>query len=212
MIIPYSRAGKKSGFHAVRKDYFHSARHKVVQLCEREEILLSVFSLRRVLLAGEPGAMLRAMHIMLCADGARPFCLSAPFDEESLCRVLHQGRFSCVIVPDLSSLCPGDSAARLAALNTLLGEAREAGVPLVMLLSPSAGDETAQLFSHALGCAAGAQGDPVNVQCICHAPGDPQSACFGALALGARFLAGERTCTGAFTLEENGGASAPHPD
>ena len=199
MIISYLCAGKKSGFRAVRKDYFHSARHRVVQLCKEGVILLSVFSLRRVLLAGEPSAMLHTMHEQLCAVGARPFCYSAPFDEESLCRVLHQGRFSCVIVPELPSLCPGDPEDRLAALNILLGEVREAGVPLVMLLS-TGGEETVQLFSHALGCASGALGDPVSIQCICHAPDDPQGACFGALALGARFLSGERTCTGAFTL------------
>lgn len=163
--------------------------------------LLSVWSLRRVLLAGESCAMLRAMQAQLCAIGARPLCFSAPFGEESLCRVLHQGRFSCVIVPSLPDLCPGGAADRLTALSVLLGEAREAGVPLVMLLSPDAGGETAQLFSHALGCASGALGDPVSVQCIRHPGFDPGSECLGALSLGARYLSGERACVGAFTLE-----------
>ena len=174
--------------------------------------LLSNWSLRRVLLAGESSSMLRAMHAQLCMLGARPICLSAPFGEETLSRILHQGRFSCIIAPSLPALCPGDSCDHLAALNILLGEAREAGVPLVMLLSGS--DETAQLFSHALGCASGAQGNPVSVQCIRHSAGDDASAaCLGALELGARFLSGERACVGMFTLEgRNGGASAPHPD
>lgn len=154
--------------------------------------------------------MLCEMQSQLCSLGARPICLSAPFDEESLCRFLHQGRFSCVIVPSLSDLCPGDSDNRLSALNMLLSESREAGVPLVMLLSGNDGDETAQLFSHALGYSMGAQGDPVSVQCIRHEPANIIAACLGALKLGARFLAGERTCAGAFTLKS--GNSTPHPD
>ena len=164
--------------------------------------LLPNWSLRRVLLAGDACPMLSQMQAQLCSLGARPLCLSAPVDEESLCRFLHPGRFSCAIVPSLSDLSPGDSADRLSALNMLLGEAREAGVPLIMLLSSEDSAETAQLFSHALGCSLGAQGDPVSVQCIRHAPGDPERACLGALALGARFLAGERTYVGAFTLED----------
>lgn len=162
--------------------------------------MLSVFSLRRVLLAGEPCPMLRTMHAQLSSIGARPFCLSAPFSEEALSRILHQGRFSCLMVPSLLMLCTGDEADRLGALNMLLGEVREAGVPLVMLLGSDAGNETAQLFSHALGWAAGALGDPVSVQCIRHAASDPQDACLGALELGARFFSGEHACVGVFTL------------
>ncbi|MBQ7886675.1 MAG: hypothetical protein IJ313_07265 [Clostridia bacterium] len=172
--------------------------------------MLSVWSLRRVLLAGESCAMLRAMQAQLCTAGARPLCYSAPFGEESLCRALHQGRFCCVIVPSLPDLCPGESCNRLAALSVLLSEAREAGVPLVMLLSGSHDDETAQLFSHALGCASGALGDPVSVQCIRHLPGDPNGACLGALDLGARFLSGERACVGVFTLEGEAMGRLPH--
>ena len=173
--------------------------------------LLTNWSLRRVLLAGDACPMLSQMQSQLCSLGARPLCLSAPFDEESLCRFLHQGRFSCAIVPSLPHLCPGDSSDRLFALNMLLGETREAGVPLIMLLSSEDSEETAQLFSHALGCSMGAQGDPVSVQCIRHMPGDPESACLGALRLGARFLAGERTCAGAFTLEGETMGRLPHP-
>ncbi len=172
--------------------------------------MLLNWSLRRVLLAGNACQMLSQMQAELCSLGARPLCLSAPFDEESLCRFLHQGRFSCAIVPSLSDLSSGDSADRLCVLNMLLGEAREAGVPLVMLLSDEDSAETAQLFSHALGCFMGAQGDPVSVQCIRHMPGNPESTCLGALRLGARFLAGERTCVGAFTLEREAMGRLPH--
>lgn len=161
---------------------------------------LSVWSLRRVLLAGDSGAMLRAMHAQLSAVGARPVFFSAPFSEEALCRALHQGRYACIIIPDLLKLCPGDPQARLAALNMLLGEAREAGVPLVMLLGAASCAECAPLFAHALGCAMGAQGDPVSVQCIRHAASDAKDACLGALELGARFLAGETDFVGVFAL------------
>ena len=150
-----------------------------------------------MLLAGAPSAQLCAMHAQLSAVGARPVCFSAPFNEESLCRALHEGRFSCVIVPDLLAL-HACAQQRPAALNTLLGEAREAGVPLVMLLCADISSETAQLFSHALGFAHGACGDPVSVQCIRHA--DADDACPRALELGARFLSGDRSCTGVFVL------------
>ena len=165
---------------------------------------LTVWSLRRVLLAGSACPMRSAMEAQLRVIGARIQPAHPPLTEEALCRTLHEGRFSCIIAPDLSQLCPGDSRDRLAALNILLGEAREAGVPLVMLLSGS--DETAPLFSHALGCAIGAQGDPVSVQCIRHSGGDMQRISRQALALGARFLAGETDCMGMFALGD-----AMHP-
>ena len=163
--------------------------------------LLGVWSLRRVLLPSLPGDMLHTMKSELHAVGARPSHVSVPFDEESLSRAL-QRRSACIIVPDLLAY---DPKIRFEALNTLLFEAREAGVPLVMLLCPisAAHDgETAQLFSHALGFARGAFGDPVSVQCIRHSGGDLQCICRDALTLGARFLAGEHACTGIFTLTQ----------
>jgi len=163
--------------------------------------LLGVWSLRRVLLVGESSGMLSAMHAQLTAVGARPH-VALP-DEEFLFRVLHEGRYSCVIVPSVLHLCAGDADARFAALDTLLLETREAGVPLAMLLSrhcAQPNDEAACLFSHALGWARGAFGDPVNVQCIQYRHADLRHASRDALARGARFLAGERTCAGLFSI------------
>lgn len=154
--------------------------------------LLSEWSLRRVLLAGLPGDMLRAMESQLCAVGARPFHASVPFGEESLSRALQQHRCACVIVPDLLALHPCDPQARLAALDMLLFEAREAGVPLALLLGRAAAahrDETAQLFSLGQGWARGAFGDPVSVLCIRHEDADVHRVCHEALIQGAQFLA-----------------------
>jgi len=166
--------------------------------------LLNVWSLRRVLLPDLPGEMPRTMEMQLCAVGARPVHASVPFSEESLSLALQRQRCTCVIVPDLLALHTGDPSARFDALNTLLFEAREAGVPLVMLLGSICSmhdEESAQLFSHALGFVRGAFGDPVSIQCIRHNGCDLQRICRDALMLGARFLSGERSCTGVFTLE-----------
>lgn len=165
--------------------------------------MLGVWSLRRVLLAGLSGSMLASMESQLCAVGARPFHVSSPFSAESLSRTLLNHHFACVIVPDLLTLHTGGPQARLAALNTLLFESREAGIPLVMLLCayPTEGDEAAQLISHALGFSRGACGDPVSVQCILHSGGDVHRICRDALTLGARYLSGERGNTGVFTFE-----------
>ena len=163
--------------------------------------MLHVFCLRRVLLAGAPSSMRSVMQAQLRLLGARPVCLSDCLSEESLDRTLHRGRFACVIVPDLAALHPECAQQRLAALGMLLGEACEAGVPLVMLLGQILdihNNETAQLFSHALGL--GMAGDPVSMQCILHHGADPKRICSNALALGARFLSGERELTGVFSL------------
>lgn len=168
---------------------------------------LSLWCLRRVLLAGDDGCMLRAMHSQLRAIGARPACAPRPIAAESLFRVLHEGRFSCVIVPDLLHLGTGDE--QLAALDTLLGESREAGVPLVMLLArhtPHQAAGIAALFSHAQGWAHGAFGDPVSVQCIRYSGTNRNSVCCQALRLGARFLAGEQDSTGVYTITEEADA------
>ena len=161
---------------------------------------LSVWSLRRVLLVGSASPMRSAMEAQLRGIGARIQPAPDPLTEEALCRTLHEGRYACIIMPDLPTLCPGDSQARLAALNMLLGETREAGVPLVMMLGEASWAECAPLFAHALGCAMGAQGDPVSVQCIRFSGGDTLHICRQALELGARFLAGETGCVGVFTL------------
>ncbi|MBR5302025.1 MAG: hypothetical protein IKU38_04250 [Clostridia bacterium] len=165
--------------------------------------MLNNWSLRRVLLAGESSEMLRTMDAQLCAAGARPFHTSAPFCEEALSRMLQQRRCACVIVPDLLALDTHDPQARFDALDMLLGEIREAGVPLAILLyriNASHDSEAAQLFSHAAGWAHGMFGDPVNIQCIRYAAADIRRVCLDALMLGARFLAGETACTGIFTF------------
>lgn len=161
---------------------------------------LSLWSLRRVLLAGSPSAMRSTMETQLLALGARVSPAPDSPTEEALSRLLHEGRYVCVMIPDLAQLCPGDGQARLAALNMLLGEAREAGVPLAMILCAASCAECAPLLSHAQGWAQGACGDPISVQCIRHDGGGIQRICRDALALGARFLAGETGCTGMFSL------------
>ncbi len=165
--------------------------------------LLSVWSLRRVLLAGPAGDMLRTLESLLCFVGSKPLHASIPFSAESLSSMLLH-RASCIIVPDLLMLDTNPQT-RLDALNTLLFEAREAGTPLVMLLSQmntAADGETAQLFSHALSFSRGGCGDPVNIQCIRHDGRNVQRICRDALKLGARFLSGETQVTGVFTLEK----------
>ncbi len=161
--------------------------------------LLGVWSLRRVLLAGNSCVMQRAMEDALCALGARVSHAANPLDEEMLSHLLHKGRCACVIVPDLLALHTS-AQGRLSSLNMLLSESREAGLPLAMLLAGGKGGETAQLFSQAQGWACGASGDPVSLQCIRHWSDDPDYACLHALTLGARYLSGDHTCTGYFDL------------
>lgn len=163
---------------------------------------LSLWSLRRVLLSGNPCPMRSAMGMQLRALGARVRLAPDSPTEETLSRLLHEGRYACVIIPDLAQICAGDVQAGFAALNMLLSEAREAGVPLAMILCAASCAERAPLFSHAQGWAQGTCGDPISVQCIRHDGGDMQGICQHALALGACFLAGETDCTGVFTLGE----------
>lgn len=164
---------------------------------------LAAFCLRRVLLAGSPCPMRSAMNAQLHAIGAQTYFAPDPLTEEPLCRTLHKGRFACVIVPELLHLGTGNAQTCLAALDTLLNESREAGVPLVMLLAGQSlhANEIAALFSQALGWSRGISGDPVSVQCIRYDNQQPDAACCEALLLGARFLSGETSCTGYFSLQ-----------
>lgn len=171
----------------------------------------SFWGLQRVLLAGLSGPMLSAMESLLCAAGARIRHARIPLCGESISRQLHEGRYACVIVPDLSALAPGGTHACFSALDLLLGEAREAGVPLAILLASSSTPDAAQLFSHAMGWAQGMFGDPVSVQCIRHTGKNAPSVCHQALALGARFLAGEHACTGVFAAAEQAETSGLPP-
>jgi len=162
------------------------------------EQILPAWRARRVLLAGGGSSRMRAMNALLDEIGARPVCVPFPADSETLCRTLQDGRTACVIVPDLCALDPDPGAARLGALDMLLREAREAGVPLAMLLSSGA-KEDALLLRCAEGFMHGAFGDPVSLQCILCSESS-QSACRCALQLGARFLLGDTACMGVFDL------------
>lgn len=168
--------------------------------------MLSAFSLRRVLLAGEDGCMLRTMQTQLSALGARPVHLPGFCRAETMACALRKGRYACAIAPDLSLLGTGAAQSRLAALDTLLFEAREAGVPLVMLLSVMQAEDSAQLFSHALRFSFGACGDPLSVQCIRHTGESAEAVSREALRLGVRFLTGERSCVGMFSISGRNGA------
>ena len=91
---------------------------------------------RRVLLVGGADRTCGFMQALLEALGARPARIPATADSETLCRAMQDGRVSVVIVPRAHALAPGEGlTAQLRTLLVLLGEAREAGIPLVMLLS-----------------------------------------------------------------------------
>jgi len=156
-----------------------------------EHHLLNAWCLRRVLLAGHDSAMTRAMSEALSALGARIVRMTMPVSSEALDRALHEGRTAAVIVPVAGAAdCP------LPALDILLLEAREAGVPLVMLLTGT----DALLLRDTQGCTHGFFGDSVSIQCIRHSALAPDTVCRRALALGARFLMGDTGCTGHFQL------------
>lgn len=166
--------------------------------------LLPAWRGRRVLLAAGENEISRTMLSFLEEIGARPARIAIPCGHEALCRALQAGRGVCVIVPCLGELTAFPPVQQLAALHTLLGEAREAGTPLVMLLA----DHTNHAYSHALDrlmhyaneFTHGNHGDAVSIQGIWHAPMETRNLCLHALALGARYLMGDLSCTGIFTL------------
>jgi len=91
---------------------------------------------RRVLLVGGADRPTQFMEALLTELGAKPARIPAASGSETLCRAMTAGRISAVIVPALHALAPDrDAAGQLAALTTLLTEAREAGVPLTILCS-----------------------------------------------------------------------------
>lgn len=147
---------------------------------------------RRVLLAGEADRSTLYMQSLLGELGARPVRIPLTADNETLSRALTDGRISCIIVPCMRALS-GSLSEQLHVLDVLLVEAREAGVPLVMLLSDESVYRTAQhpwyvceddpiggetcegLFQSILqlfadGVNRGLLGDAVNVQCVRHLP------------------------------------------
>ena len=162
--------------------------------------LLPAWRGRRVLLACGTREPPCAMHILLEEIGARPARVDICCGSETLCRALHAGRGICMIVPELSVLLHLQPAAQLAALATLLSEAREAGTPLVMLLAgrTDAHQEhmLTRLLSYADDFSHGLYGDPVSIQCIRHNGALTRTVCLEALAHGARYLLGDRAYTG----------------
>jgi len=148
---------------------------------------------RRVLLIGGTDRSTFFMQTLLDELGARPALLLPTSPAEALHRAMTNGRVSAVIVPSMRSLRKGSAAQQLASLSMLLDEAREAGIPLVSLMSDDSvyrasdhpwhvreedllGGETPQgliqsiLDLFAGGAARGLCGDPVSTQCIRHLP------------------------------------------
>lgn len=224
------------------------------------EPLLAAWRARRVLLIGGADRTTRFMEALLDGLNARPARLPASADSETLCRAMQSGRIGAVIVPCAHNLAPGEGLlAQLRTLMILLGEAREAGVPLVILLSDESvyrtdtapfpvredaaigGGNAQGLIQSVLqlcaeGVSRGLLGDAVSTLIIRHMPClgcghsaaaqysawcrqllreeivdvahpgaqgvflHPADVCLGALSLGARYLCGDRTCTGAFNL------------
>lgn len=165
--------------------------------------LLDGWRARHVLLVGGTDALTLAMTAMLEAVGARCARIPAGASSETLCRAMTSGRIGAVIAAKAHALAPGlDPAAHLSAVGALLTEAREAGVPLVMLCSdapvyravrPPAslteedaiGGRTPEglvqslVQLYALGVSQGLAGDPVRTLVVRHPPllgGDAPSA------------------------------------
>lgn len=156
--------------------------------------LLTDWRARHVLLVGGTDALTLAMTAMLEAAGAKCARIPAGTSSEMLCRAMTSGRIGAVIAARAHALSPGlDPAMHLSALRTLLTEAREAGVPLVMLCSdapvyraarpPAPLEETdaiggqdeeglvqSLLQLYALGVSQGLAGDPVRTLILRHPP------------------------------------------
>lgn len=168
---------------------------------------------RRVLLIGGPDRMTLFMQALLDELGAKHARLVPSVQPETLHSALTQGRISAVIVPCMRALCIGNAAAQLASLASLLDEVREAGVPLVILMSDDSvyradsrpwcaqendpiGGETPQgliqslLDLYACGVSRGLCGDAVSAQCVRHLPclgcGHPAAAQYSAWCRAAR--------------------------
>ncbi|MBE5799156.1 MAG: hypothetical protein E7321_04320 [Clostridiales bacterium] len=168
--------------------------------------LLPAWRGKRAVLAGGGDETSRAMHALLEKIGARPSCVPISGGSEAVCRALQSGRGTLLIVPCLNALASLPPGERLAPLRMLLGEAREAGTPLVILMA-DVGDEHSQrlhpLIRYADDTARGRLGDAVSVQCIQYEALSAQRACIGALACGARYLMGDRAHVGVFSLGQD---------
>lgn len=155
------------------------------------EALLSAWRARRVLLIGGPDAQSLSIEALLCALGARPARLPAGSKAHTLNAAMLEGRVSAVIVPGAHALEEsGDLFAQLHALDLILRETREAGIPLLLLCSHEdvylprdaparedapIGGRTREGFIQsalqllAMGYAQGMMGDPV-ASIICRHP------------------------------------------
>lgn len=101
--------------------------------------LQSAWRARHVLLVGPAGRPCAYMQALLELLGAKCARISPSTDAESLCRAMQRGRVSAVIVPEMRALAPQcDVFSQLSALHLLLGECRESGVPLALMLSDAA--------------------------------------------------------------------------
>lgn len=170
--------------------------------------LYAAWRARRVLLVSGQDRQSQWMLSFLEELGAKAARIPPDASAEMLCRAMSEGRISAVIAPKADALsAEGSLIAQLTALSTLLNEAREAGVPLVMLCSSAnvyraqqhpwyareddpIGGETRDgliqsiLQTFADGVSRALMGDAVSVQCIRHMPclgeGNPSVAQYGA--------------------------------
>ena len=173
-----------------------------------DHLVLPAWRGRRVLLAGDDGAMTCAMHVLLAEIGARPTGIPVCSDSETYYRELMAGRGVCLIAPDMNALAAQHPARRFTAMQDMLSEARETGAPLTMLMARREDVSTAkgQALSHLVvqaQSAAGLRGcDPLSLQWIWGESADEREACLHALALGARYLMGDHSCLGFFSPEK----------
>ena len=158
------------------------------------ESLTAAWRLRRVLIAGGADAATHYAAALVRALGAQPVSFSPGAGAPALYRALSGKRIQAVLVPAAHALCQEDDlSAQLHALELLLGETREAGVPLVILCShadvyapfhgepdaderaPLGGRERDGLHQAILqlvadGYSRGLMGDPVRTVICRHAP------------------------------------------
>ena len=148
---------------------------------------------RRVLIIGGTDRTTLVMQALFHELGAKTMQIRPGFHAEALNRALTKGRVSAVIVPSMRLFASGGVTDQLSALILLLSEAREAGIPLVILMSDEnvyraadhpwhvqetdpIGGETPEgliqsiLDLYAQGMSHGLCGDPVSVQIVRHPP------------------------------------------
>ena len=173
-----------------------------------EHLLLPAWRGRRVLLAGDEGAMTCAMQALLFQIGARPAVIPVLSDSESYFRAFMAGRGVCLIAPDLNALAEKSPSRRLTAMQAMLSEARESGAPLTMLMarredvSTAQGQALSHLAAQAQSAACASRCDALALQWIWYEGTNGQEICRNALALGARYLLGDRVCLGFFSPEK----------